>query len=130
MRYTSHRGPLLPVAAICGLFGRGKVLSFVKESATVTPKGQITLPKAVRQALDVDAGDKVVFELREDGQVVVTRWEANTQTLRSAPFWIFWDRTFERVAGCVDCLMTWSARCWPTLAAACSHELIEGEVAL
>jgi antitoxin PrlF len=47
----------------------------VKELATVTSKGQLTLPKAVRQALGVAAGDKVVFELREDGQVVVSRGE-------------------------------------------------------
>lgn len=45
----------------------------VKEIATVTSKGQLTLPKAVRQALGVEAGDKVVFELREDGQIVVSR---------------------------------------------------------
>ena len=48
----------------------------VKELATVTSKGQLTLPKAVRQALGVEAGDKVAFELREDGQVVVSRGEA------------------------------------------------------
>ena len=39
----------------------------------MTSKGQITLPKTVRQALGVDVGAKVAFELREDGQVVVSR---------------------------------------------------------
>lgn len=51
-------------------------MSNVRETATITSKGQITLPKAVRQLLGVDAGDKVVFELREDGQVVVSRWKS------------------------------------------------------
>lgn len=48
----------------------------VREQATLTSKGQITLPKPIRQALGVDAGGKVDFELREDGQIVVTRAEA------------------------------------------------------
>lgn len=45
----------------------------IREQATITSKGQITLPKPIRQALGVDAGGKVDFELREDGQVVVSR---------------------------------------------------------
>ncbi|ATE58721.1 type II toxin-antitoxin system PrlF family antitoxin [Thauera sinica] len=48
----------------------------IHEIATLTSKGQITLPKPIRQALGVDAGGKVVFELREDGQIVVSRAEA------------------------------------------------------
>lgn len=45
----------------------------VIQPATLTSKGQITLPKPIRQALGVDAGSKVNFELRKDGQVVMTR---------------------------------------------------------
>ena len=45
----------------------------VHEIATITSKGQITLPKAIRQALGVEAGDKVGFELRENGEVLVHR---------------------------------------------------------
>ena len=48
-------------------------MSIVHEVATMTAKGQITLPKAIRQALGVDVGAKLAFELREDGQVVVSR---------------------------------------------------------
>jgi antitoxin PrlF len=44
----------------------------IHEFATLTSKGQITLPKSIRQALGVDTGGKVAFELRE-GEVVVTR---------------------------------------------------------
>lgn len=42
--------------------------------ATITSKGQITLPKPIRQALGVDFGGKVAFDLR-GSQVVVTRVE-------------------------------------------------------
>ena len=48
-------------------------MSIMQEVATMTAKGQITLPKSVRQALGVDVGAKVAFELHEDGQIVVSR---------------------------------------------------------
>ena len=51
-------------------------MSIIHEVATLTAKGQITLPKTIRQALGVDVGAKVAFELRDDGQVVVSRAEA------------------------------------------------------
>src|SRR3546814_12191687 len=47
----------------------------IHEVATLTSKGQITLPKPIRQALGVDAGGKVAFDLR-DGEVIVTRADA------------------------------------------------------
>ena len=52
------------------------MMSIVHEIATMTAKGQITLPKPIRQALGVDVGAKVAFALREDGQVVVSRADA------------------------------------------------------
>ncbi|MCY4460002.1 MAG: type II toxin-antitoxin system PrlF family antitoxin [Albidovulum sp.] len=48
-------------------------MSIIHEVATLTSKDQITLPKAVRQALGVDVGAKAAFELHEDGQIVVSR---------------------------------------------------------
>ncbi|MBZ0087649.1 MAG: type II toxin-antitoxin system PrlF family antitoxin [Thermomonas sp.] len=48
-------------------------MSSIHELATITAKGQITLPKPIRQALGVDVGGKVAFELRKNGQVVVSR---------------------------------------------------------
>ena len=49
-------------------------------SATITSKGQITIPKEVRDALGVKAGDRLAFRTRHDGTVVV---EAETIDLRS-----------------------------------------------
>jgi AbrB family looped-hinge helix DNA binding protein len=40
--------------------------------ATVTSKGQVTLPKDVRQALGVDTGGQVEFEIRTS-EVVLRR---------------------------------------------------------
>ena len=39
--------------------------------ATITSKGQITLPKEVRNHLGVDAGDQVEFRVAADGTVTV-----------------------------------------------------------
>ncbi len=44
----------------------------IHQVANITSKGQITLPKAIRQALGVDYGGKVAFDLR-GSQVIVTR---------------------------------------------------------
>ncbi|MCK6429868.1 MAG: type II toxin-antitoxin system PrlF family antitoxin [Burkholderiaceae bacterium] len=49
-------------------------MSEVREVATLTSKGQITLPKPIRQALGISVGGKVAFALRE-GEVVVSRAE-------------------------------------------------------
>lgn len=43
----------------------------IQEIATLTSKGQITLPKSVRQMLGVGTGGKVAFEVR-DGEVIVS----------------------------------------------------------
>lgn len=44
----------------------------IREVATLTSKGQITLPKPIRQALGVTFGGKVAFDL-QGSQVVVSR---------------------------------------------------------
>ena len=51
-------------------------MSIIHEVATMTAKGQITVPKPIRQALGAEAGTKVTFELHENGQVVVSRADA------------------------------------------------------
>ena len=52
----------------------------------MTAKGQITLPKAIRQALGVDVGAKVAFELRENGQIVVSRADTEHEDPAIAAF--------------------------------------------
>ena len=41
--------------------------------ATVTSKGQITIPKAVREALGVKPGSKVEFKALEDGHIAIIK---------------------------------------------------------
>ncbi|MDR2240007.1 MAG: type II toxin-antitoxin system PrlF family antitoxin [Zoogloeaceae bacterium] len=48
----------------------------IHEVATLTSKGQVTLPKSIRQALRLDMGGKIAFDMR-DGEIVVTRVEAD-----------------------------------------------------
>jgi antitoxin PrlF len=40
-------------------------------TATVTTKGQVTIPKSIRQALKIAAGDRLDFILESEGRVVV-----------------------------------------------------------
>ncbi|MGH2734895.1 MAG: AbrB/MazE/SpoVT family DNA-binding domain-containing protein [Actinomycetota bacterium] len=40
--------------------------------ATVTSKGQVTLPKTVREALDLKAGDEVLFRVHE-GRAILAK---------------------------------------------------------
>jgi AbrB family looped-hinge helix DNA binding protein len=38
--------------------------------ATITNKGQVTIPKAVRQSLGLHPGDKLEFVVNRDGEVM------------------------------------------------------------
>lgn len=62
-----------------------RVLESIHEHATLTSKGQITLPKAIRQALGVTTGDKVSFTLR-GGDVFVTRADVEHEDPAIAAF--------------------------------------------
>ncbi|GAA6756797.1 AbrB/MazE/SpoVT family DNA-binding domain-containing protein [Thermus thalpophilus] len=56
----------------------------------VSSKGQITLPKAVREALGLQPGEEVIFELREEGALIRPRrrvpLEALVGSLRKRPY--------------------------------------------
>ena len=47
-------------------------MATIREVATITSKGLITLPKTIRQALGVDYGDKVAFDIH-GSQVIISR---------------------------------------------------------
>ena len=51
-------------------------------TATVTSKGQVTLPRRVREALRVRPGDRVDFVLGADGDVRVRAGETDVSALR------------------------------------------------
>lgn len=52
--------------------------------STITGKGQITLPKAVREALGVGYGDRVAFHIHEDGTVTIEAETVDVRSLRGA----------------------------------------------
>lgn len=49
--------------------------------ATMTSKGQVTLPKPIRDALRLKAGDRVAFTQRPDGSVVLEPETLDAQEL-------------------------------------------------
>ncbi len=66
-------------------------------STTVTSKGQVTIPKAVRDRLNIKPGNAVDFELAPDGRVVLVKAGRKT----SAP-----QSRFERIRGTATVKMT------------------------
>ena len=49
------------------------------EFRNVTQKGQVTIPKKFRDVLDIDAGDKIKFELKDiDGETCLTISKSST----------------------------------------------------
>ena len=57
---------------LVGIASGSATMPEIHEIATLTSKGQITLPKPIRQVLGVDTGAKVAFDLR-GGEVIVSR---------------------------------------------------------
>ncbi len=52
------------------------------ETARITAKGQITIPKKVRTRMAVDAGDRLAFELDANGGVRIVPVRDRMQPLR------------------------------------------------
>lgn len=50
--------------------------------ATITSKGQLTLPKKLRDELKLHAGDKLDFVIREDGHIEVIPLKAPVSKLK------------------------------------------------
>ena len=50
--------------------------------ATVTSKGQITIPKKVRQALHLGAGDRVEFVIENGGKVLLQPGKGDVAALK------------------------------------------------
>lgn len=81
--------PFIDEVRICpyntGIAIKRAAMPAIHEVATLTSKGQITLPKSIRQALGADTGSKLAFELR-GSEVVVTRADAEHEDPAIAAF--------------------------------------------
>ncbi len=53
-------------------------------STTVTSKGQVTIPKEVRDLLGIVPGSVIDFERGPDGRIVIVKAEKKTQSTRFA----------------------------------------------
>ena len=53
--------------------------------ATITSKGQVTLPKALREALNLSTGDKLCFVLSEGNEVRMIPKHLSVQKLKGIP---------------------------------------------
>ena len=51
-------------------------------TSTITSKGQLTTPEAIREALGVQPGDRVTFRQDHDGRVIVEAATVDLRTLR------------------------------------------------
>ena len=51
-------------------------------AATITSKGQITIPKDIRTLLDLHSGDKINFIVEESGEVRFLPATADVSTLK------------------------------------------------
>jgi AbrB family looped-hinge helix DNA binding protein len=49
--------------------------------AKLTSKGQITIPKAVRERLNIEPGDRLVFREQPDGSIVIEAETADVLAL-------------------------------------------------
>ena len=50
--------------------------------ATITSKGQVTIPKPIRDRLHLEPGDKIDFVLQEDGDLRITPVTASVTRLK------------------------------------------------
>jgi antitoxin PrlF len=55
----------------------------ITDSATITSKGQVTIPKRIRDELELTAGTEIEFIVEEDGTIRVQRTEPALQRLRT-----------------------------------------------
>lgn len=51
-------------------------------ASKITAKGQITVPKVVREALALGPGDRIAFHIHDDGTVTVEAETVELHTLR------------------------------------------------
>lgn len=50
-------------------------------TGTISSKGQVTIPKKIRELLKVETSDKIIFVPLEDGKVVITSKQNSASAL-------------------------------------------------
>lgn len=65
--------------------------------ATITTKGQVTLPKALRDAMHLKIGDKVLFEEGLDGAYIIRPRTMDVQMLKGCISYVGEVKTLEQM---------------------------------
>jgi antitoxin PrlF len=63
-----------------------KAKEVLSVESTLTSRGQTTIPRSIRRALNLSSSDKVRFSLRGDGTVVISRVSVEQRDLMVAAF--------------------------------------------
>lgn len=77
---------------LIGLFGVNKMINYNEKDAIIakiTSKNQITIPKSIRNVLDITSHDHIVFKTNELGQVIIKGVDKKQD---------FWERVEEQQA--------------------------------
>ncbi|MGI0479947.1 type II toxin-antitoxin system PrlF family antitoxin [Geminocystis sp. CENA526] len=53
----------------------------IKAESTLTQRYQTTIPYVVRQTLGLEKGNKISYQIQEDGSVIITRCQNNQEEL-------------------------------------------------
>jgi antitoxin PrlF len=105
----------------------------IVEISTITAKGQTTVPKAVRQALGVQSGDKIIFRVDESGAVTVLPVAESVEDPALGPFLALLARDIERRPAALRPLTPGLAARMAKLTAGAEadpDQVIDGDVAL
>jgi AbrB family looped-hinge helix DNA binding protein len=70
--------------------------------ARITVKGQITLPKALRDAMHLKTGDKVLFEPLEDGTYVIKPRTTDVKSLKGCVNYQGTPKTLEEMNAAIE----------------------------
>jgi AbrB family looped-hinge helix DNA binding protein len=65
--------------------GHGRRGEALVPTATLTSKGQVTIPKVIREALKVNTGDRLDFVVESEGRVVVRAGTPGSKSSQAAP---------------------------------------------
>lgn len=79
------------------------------EAATITSKGQVTIPKRIREQLQLEAGDQLEFVVTQDGELTVRPKRDAMERLREVR------ETLAPLAVDVDELRRQSKTAWSTV---------------
>lgn len=81
----------------------------ITENATITSKGQVTIPKQIRDRLGLDEGTEIEFILKDDGTITVQPKKPAMEQLRDV------QQTLSKHDIDIDAMIRDSKKAWSSL---------------